>query len=200
MRPAALLLAALLVPALACAARRTVSPPPPDLRAAREAEAAERVAALGRDGDWLVIRGYKPSDDAVVVATNMPFSHGALYDAFRREALEADGSGVHATPLEAFVRKAHRLLLVRPAWAAGGAGERAVARARQHLGRAYDYGGVVGLDDPGKFYCTELVVSVYRDRIPDNERVPPVVAPGQLLYYGTVLYDSGPPPVPAEAP
>jgi len=200
MRPATLLLAALLPLALACAARRTVAPPSPALRDARAAAAAERVAALGQDGDWLVIRGYRRPDDIVATATNMPFSHSALYDAGRWEVLEADGTGVHTLPLSDFVKKAHRLLLVRPAWAAGGAGHEAVGRARALVGKAYDYWGVLGLDDPDKYYCTELVVSVYRDQVPPGEPVPPVVAPGQLLYYGTILYDSGPPPTPRETP
>jgi hypothetical protein len=181
----------------ACTAVRTVVyPPAPDIRAVREAQMLAQVTALGVEGDWLVIRGYKPSDNRVVRFTNMPFSHAALYDATHREVIEAEKQGVHVTPLTDFVKKAWRLLLVRPVWATAGAGAQAVTRGRTLLGKAYDNWGLIGLNDPDKYYCSELVVEVYKGFIPEDEPLPSIIAPGQLLFWGTILYDSGPPEYP----
>jgi hypothetical protein len=182
----------------ACTAVRTVVyPPAPDIRAGREAQMLTQVTALGVDGDWLVIRGYKSTDNFVVRFTSMPFSHVALYDATRREVLEAEKIGVHATPLAEYVKKAWRLLLVRPSWATAGAGVRAVARGRTLVGKTFDYLGLIGLNNPDKYYCSELTLKVYEGSIPADEPIPAVIAPGQLLFWGTILYDSGPPESPA---
>jgi hypothetical protein len=177
-----------------CTAVRTkVQPPAPDVRAAREAQMIAQVTTLGADGDWIVVRGYKKSDNRVVRYTGMPFSHTALYDAARREVIESNKQGVHVTPLADLVPITWRLLLVRPVWATDGAGSRAVMRARALIGKPYDNLGLIGLNDPDKYYCCELILEVYKDRIPADEPLPAIIAPGQFLFWGTILYDSGPP-------
>jgi len=108
----------------------------------------------------------------VVRFTNMPFSHAALYDATNREVIEAEKQGVHVTPLADFVKKAWRLLLVRPSWAATGPGGQAVARGRALIGKPYDNWGLIGLNNPDKYYCCDLILKVYKDRIPTDEPIP----------------------------
>ncbi|RPI79527.1 MAG: hypothetical protein EHM45_02575 [Desulfobacteraceae bacterium] len=174
------------------AVRVKVQPPAPDIRIAREAQMIAQVTTLGADGDWLVVRGYKDSDNRVVRFTGMPFSHTALYDAGRQEVIESNKQGVHITPLADLVHIVWRLLLVRPAWAKDGAGNQAVMRARALIGKPYDNWGLIGLNDPDKYYCSELLLEVYKDCIPADEPMPAIIAPGQFLFWGKILYDSGP--------
>jgi Permuted papain-like amidase enzyme, YaeF/YiiX, C92 family len=153
----------------------------------------DQVLRVAAHGDWLVIRGLHRSDDAVATLTNMPLSHAGLLDLERRQVIEAESVGVHASPLDVFVGKAERLLVVRPIWASEATAHTAIDRARVLIGHNYDYLGLIGLNEPDRYYCTELVLSVYQ---PAGTRLsnsfPPVVAPGQLYHWGTVLYDSGP--------
>ena len=51
------------------------------------AEAKQLLRELGRDGDWLVIRGYHASDNLVSSLTNLPFSHAAVLDTDRDEVI-----------------------------------------------------------------------------------------------------------------
>ncbi len=44
----------------------------------------EAVTSLGRDGDWLVVRGYKPTDDLIAGLVNAPISHVGVLDLGRR--------------------------------------------------------------------------------------------------------------------
>src|SRR5262245_57397278 len=187
---AILIIAALLA---GCAAARIVETPPPvDLRATREAETLAALRALGRNGDWLVTRGYHATDNTVAWLTNKPFSHAAVLDLERDGVVEAEAIGVHTSSLEAFVRKSHRVLLVRPVWSDGESAEAAVRKARAAVGRPYDFLGLIGVGIPEAYYCSELAVEVYRARIRPDDRVPRPVEPGQLPYWGRVLYDSGP--------
>jgi hypothetical protein len=153
----------------------------------------DRVLHVAANGDWLVIRGLHRSDDAVATLTNMPLSHVGVLDLERREVIEAEGVGVHASPLDEFVGKAERLLVVRPVWASETSTRSAIERARGLVGSNYDYLGLIGLNVPDRYYCTELALSVYQPAgsKPPNP-FPPVVAPGQLYHWGTILYDSGP--------
>lgn len=179
---------------LGCAARRPVRPADATTNSRQSQEMARAVDALGRPGDWLAIRGYKSVDDFVASVTDSPVSHAALLDSKSRAVIEADGSGVHVTPLADFVDKAYRLLLIRPLWSGGAAGEEAVAAAKGLVGKQYSYLGTLGLPDKDRYYCTELVIAAYKAHIPKDAGIPPVVAPGQLWFWGRVLYDSGPRP------
>ena len=187
-------LASILLAAAAagCASAPVVTSPPPVARAGGDHEAVREIRARGRDGDWLVIRGYHLSDHFVATVTNSPFSHAAVLDLGRGEAIEAEAKGIHATPLAEFVAKSHRVLLVRPMWGDAAEARVALAKARGWLGRPYDFLGLVGLDVPERFYCTELAIEAYRSLVPAAESIPRPIEPGKLHYWGRILYDSGP--------
>ena len=153
----------------------------------------DEVRRLGRNGDWLVIRGYHATDHLVSVATNTPWSHAAVLDMDRDQVIEAEGMGVHTTPLREFVAKSHRLMLVRANWATDKASIEAVHNARTWVGKRYDFLGLAGLDIPDRYYCSELAVAAYRAYIPSATYIPRPVAPAQLHYWGRILYDSGDP-------
>lgn len=176
-----------------CAATRAVeTPPPPEARAVGDAQTLERVRALGRDGDWLVIRGYHLSDNFVATITNNPFSHAAVLDLERDRVIEAEAKGIHATPLAEFIAKSHRLLLIRPVWSTAASAPAALARARALVGRPYNFIGLVGVDVPESYYCSELALEVYRPFLRAEDVVPRPIEPGKLHFWGRVLYDSGP--------
>ncbi len=160
----------------------------------REARMLEALRTSGQDGDWLVIRGYHATDNLVSTLTNAPFSHAAVLDRVKDQVVEAEGVGIHTTPLADFVKKAQRLMLLRPMWATDPARQvEALAKARSLVGGKYDFSGLVGLDDPGRYYCSELAVAVYRPHVRAGDHVPPVIPPNELHYWATVLWDSGPP-------
>ena len=182
-----------LVLATACSRPVSVAPLPAELQMARETESMEAIRRLGRDGDWLVIRGRHATDNLVSLVTIAPFSHASVLDLGKDQVIEADATGVHATPLPAFLRKAHRLLLVRPVWSREGRPAQAVAKARSLVGRSYDFTGLVGLNVPSSYYCSELAVAVYRPWVRASDHVPPVIPPNELHYWGRILFDSGNP-------
>jgi hypothetical protein len=194
MRPSAVKIGCLVATLLllaACSRPVTVARPAPEARASRDLETLAALRHLGRDGDWLVIRGYHTTDNLVSLVTNAPFSHAGVLDLERQRVLEADAGGVHATPLPDFVAKAHRLLLVRPKWSGEGRGREALLATRARLGRPYDFGGLVGINHPERYYCSELAVAGYRTWVRKSDHVPPVIPPNELYYWGTVLFDTG---------
>lgn len=184
-----------LLPALLLlvACSRPIVVHPPRERVARETRMLEAVTRLGQPGDWLVIRGYHATDHLVSALTNAPFSHAAVLDPEQSQVIEAEGKGLHATPTADFMKKAQRLMLVRAQWAT--TRERqdaAVAKARSLVGRPYDFAGLLGLNVPDRYYCSELAVAVYAPHVSrSRDHLPPVVPPDQLHYWGTVIWDSG---------
>lgn len=166
---------------------------PPADRAAREARALEAVRRLGQPGDWLVIRGYHATDNFVSVATNAPFSHVAVLDPEKDQVIEAEGKGLHTTPLPEFMKKAHRLILMRSQWATTPERQQAaVAKARGYVGKGYDFAGLVGLNVPDRFYCSELAVAVYAPYASRKDYLPPVLPPADMHFWATILWDGGP--------
>jgi cell wall-associated NlpC family hydrolase len=97
---------------------------------------------------------------------------------------------VREIPLEQLVDRNHYVIVVRPTGMTAAQQSLAVARARLQLGTAFDDGGMFGLDDPEKFYCSELVwwASEGRARTTDQ---PVVITPSDLMKYGDVIYWSG---------
>ncbi|MEW6330138.1 MAG: YiiX/YebB-like N1pC/P60 family cysteine hydrolase [Pseudomonadota bacterium] len=156
-------------------------------------EILEALTSLGRNGDWLVIRGYHASDNAVSVLTNTPWSHAAVLDMDNRQVIEAESQGVHVSPLSGFVAKSHRLLLIRPNWSTEKSSFQALGEARSLVGKGYDFMGLAGVNVPDRYYCSELAVAVYKSYIPEDERIPRPVTPAQLHHWGRILYDSGEP-------
>jgi hypothetical protein len=176
-----------------CAIPLVVERPAADVKVARDAEVLASLGRVGRNGDWLVIRGYHITDNLVSAITNMPWSHAAVLDMSRMQVVEADGTGVHETALSDFVAKSHRLILIRPNWSTEQTGMEATERARALAGKRYDFLGLIGLNVPDNYYCSELAVVVYQRHIPTQVRIPRPVAPSQLHFWGRILYDSGDP-------
>lgn len=168
-----------------------VRPPPEAIRAEQTTAWLAAIDDVAEAGDWLVIRGYHPTDNLVVAATNIPLSHVALFDKARREIVEAVGEGVRKKPLEYFVDHSHRLLVIRPKWWSPKAGLAAVRRARKVIGKPYDFLGTIGGGDKDRFYCSELVMLVYNDLYGPSEHIPRVIEPGQMYLFGRILFDSG---------
>lgn len=153
------------------------------------------IRAILRHGDWIVTRGIHKSDNVVASVTNMPLSHAAIYDARHDEVIESEANGVHVTPLVEFLAKSQRVLIMRPMWATSPAvAAGAVDRARDLIGKGYNFTGLVGLNMPDRYYCTELAVAAYEPFMldkPDNP-IPRIIMPGQMYHWGRILYDSGP--------
>lgn len=191
MRLSGPLLVTLLIACASCAAPAAGLKSAPDLRIAQNGRMLRAVESLGRDGDWLVIRGYKPTDDMIAALVNAPISHVGILDFERRQVIEADATGIHATVLEEFVDHSHRLILVRPIWSDLGR-ERALEKARGLIGRSYDFLGLVGADVPNRYYCSELAIRAYAEFQRPYHEVPRVIEPAHLYLWGTVLYDSRP--------
>lgn len=148
-----------------------------------------------RHGDWLVTRGVHGMDNFVASVTRMPLSHASLYDAEYGGVIEADGAGVHRTSLADLVAKSQRVLVIRPMWSTVGNAPIAVERARGWIGKGYNVTGLVGLDTPDRYYCTQVCIEAYRPfmsaEAPGNP-IPQVILPGTMYFWGRILYDSGP--------
>ncbi len=147
----------------------------------------ERVA---RDGDWLLVRSYSaPADWIVTFTSGEEISHAAIYDAKRKTVVEALMPAVQEIPLTRFVGRNHYLIVVRPP---GTDADRsaALARARTKIGTAFDLRGMLGVDRPSNFYCSELVYWAYGvgARDPDGQTI---IVPNEMLEFGEVVYFSG---------
>ena len=106
--------------------------------------------------------------------------------------VEAEGKGVHMTPLNEFVDKSYRLLIIRPRWLNTDNAEKAFSNAEQLVGKNYDFLGTIGFNSPDRYFCSELAVAVYKEWHRPVERFPDVIKPSDLYLYGNVLYDSFP--------
>jgi len=168
---------------------------PPADRHAREVRALQEVTRLGQPGDWLVMRGYHATDNLVAAVTTAPFSHVAVFDPERGQVIEAEGKGLRTAPLADFMHRAHRVILMRPMWATSSERQvAAVEKARTLVGKPYDFTGLVGLNHPDRYYCSELAVVVYAPHASRKDRLPLVIPPGDMHHWATVLWDSGPVP------
>lgn len=149
------------------------------------------IHRVARDGDWLLTRSYYALGDAIAIATRgEDLSHASIYDAQRDTVIEAVGSGVREIPLAELIARNHYVVVVRPAHMTATDQVHALARARSKVGTPFDKAGLFGLDDPAKFYCSELVwwASQTEARSGHSKRV---VTPADLLQYGEVIYWSG---------
>ena len=168
-----------------------VTPPDEATRGPQTDRWLAEVLRIAQDGDWLVVRGYHPTDDLVVAATNIPLSHAAVLDKQHGRIIEAVGEGVRFQELRAFVHGTHRLLIIRPKWWSPKRGARAVRLSQELVGRSYDFLGAVGDPQPESFYCSELAMHVYRKYFNGPEHMPRVIEPGQMYLWGSILWDSG---------
>lgn len=152
---------------------------------------SDDLATEAQDGDIVLRRGYAVLSDMITLLTAGPdMSHAAIYDAQTRTVIEAVDGGVKETNLHDFVSGAHRVMIVRPTDLRWTERRAAVEKARSAIGTPFDYSGFVGLDDPNRFYCSELVVWAI-DARGRGLAVSRLVAPGALVKYGATVYDSG---------
>lgn len=156
--------------------------------------AVEEVRQVLQHGDWLVSRGVHYTDNFVAAMSNAPFSHAAIYDADTDEVIEAENQGVHVTKLADFIAKSQRVMVIRPQWATPDNSTQAVQLARSWIGKGYNLSGLVGLNMPDRYYCTQLVIAAYKPTMtekPDNP-IPWVIKPSQMHHWGRIMYDTGP--------
>lgn len=157
-------------------------------------EYAAVLRGVLRHGDWLVTRGVHGPDNLVASVTRMPLSHASIYDAEQDVIIEAEGVGIHTTPLVDLVAKSQRVLVIRPMWSTEGSAPEAVERARSWIGQGYNFTGLAGVNSPDRYYCTQVCIEAYRPFItaePDNP-IPRIIPPGNMYFWGRILYDSGP--------
>lgn len=167
--------------------------PPDDARLDRAVTAmwTHQIQGVARDGDWLLTRSYYALGDVIAKLTpGVDLSHASIYDAARDTVIEAVGDGVREIPLSELIARNHYVLVVRPAHMTAAEQRASLERARGQLGAAFDKTGMLGFDDPAKFYCSELVwwASEMEQRSGERERI---VTPVDLLKYGEVIYWSG---------
>ncbi len=158
-------------------------------------EQKELIQNALKNGDWLVIRGVKGTDNLIASTTNMPFSHAAVYDLEHHAVIESDMTGVHVTPFEKFLSSSHRVMIVRPMWASDENAKVAVQNARDMIGKKYNFTGLVGINLPESYYCTQVAIESYRPFIkeqPPQNPIPRVISPGRMHHWGRVIYDTGP--------
>lgn len=181
----ALLAVAVLLPACS----QSVLLKRPDDRAADGAVTelwVDEIRARAGHGDILVSRSYSFNGDVITTFTRgEDLSHAALYDAERDMVIESIGSGVREIPLARFVHRNHRVIVLRPAVSEARRAH-AVRRARSQIGAKFDYTGLIGLQDGGRFYCTELVV--WALGLEPESRI---IAPSSMFAYGEVVWVSG---------
>ncbi len=175
-----------------CIARPTVKVSDASLHETQNTQIIESVKSQAITGDWLVTRGYNSADTLVANVTSTSISHVAVYDAESQMVIEAIGNGVLLTPLEEFVNKSYRLLIIRPRWLSDENSEKVISNAKQLVGKNYDFLGTIGFNNPDRYYCSELAVSIYQEWHRPIEKFPGVIKPSDLYLYGSVLYDSKP--------
>jgi hypothetical protein len=150
------------------------------------------VRAVIENADWVIIRGVTGPDNFIGTVTNMPFSHASIYDMENDVVIEANRHGVHETPLTEYLASASRVWIVKPIWATPEIRPLVIAKARELIGRPYDYTGLIGLGLDDSYYCSELAISVWKSFMGDEKAnpIPLVISPGRLHHWGKVVYDS----------
>lgn len=152
---------------------------------------AHDIKRVAQDGDWILSRGYYMTSDAIsAFTTGEDLSHASIYDAKRGTIIEAVSSGVREISVEELLWRNAHVIVVRPSGLTAEQRSRSVERARSRLGTAFDMRGLVGLDDPNKVYCSELVwwASQMEQHTGDDQTI---ITPGELMDYGQVVYWSG---------
>jgi hypothetical protein len=152
---------------------------------------AQEIRNTARDGDWLLSRSYYVVGDVIAIATRgEDLSHAAIYDAKRDMVIESISSGVREVTLLSFVKRNHYVIVVRPANMTAADQAHALTRAKSKVGLPFDFPGMIGIDNPDAWYCSELVwwASQTEARTGRHETV---ITPSDLMKYGEVIYWSG---------
>lgn len=181
---------AALVPAAGCGPSLLVQrPTSPSIDSLYTETWVHQIRSRGRSGDILVRRGYAAISDFFSVVTGDGYSHVGVYDAERGLVYEASAKRVHATPLERFVATSHKVMVVRVAGLTAAERRDIARRARATVGAAYDYGGLLGFDDPERFYCTELA-SWAAQATERGLAAGALVTVGDVRTWGPVLFEA----------
>jgi hypothetical protein len=162
-------------------------PADPRVNRALERVWVEDIHRVARSGDWILSRSYSVAGDVISVTPGEAVSHASIYDAERGTVIEAISPVVREVPLAQLLGRNRFVYVVRPYGQAPEDGRRAVARARAKLGADFDYAGVMGLDRPEAFYCSELVA--WASGVPLGDQL--VVTPSELFEMGELVYFSG---------
>lgn len=149
------------------------------------------IEERGGNGMWLVSRGYRGGDDFVALVTCSRYSHVGILDHEKSEVIESLWSGNVATPLQEFLRLSHRVVLVRPKGWTAEKGALALNKAREKLGKKYDFCGLIGFPSTNRWYCSELAAWCW-GRPSDRAGPWHVIHPRRHLKMGDVLFSSGP--------
>lgn len=152
---------------------------------------ADDLRIHARNGDWLLTRAYYATSDVIAkAAPGEDLSHASMYDADRGMVIESVSSGVREIPVKDFLSRNHFVIVVRPSNMTAAEGTAALARAKSKIGAKFDATGMFGIDNPDRFYCSELVywASETEARSGMSERI---VTPSNLMKYGEVVYWSG---------
>lgn len=175
----------------ACSGKGYLKNPNPIISDLQDCERLRYILKHAHEGDWFLIRGYHQVDDTVSDLTGGLFSHASVYDKQKNEVIESDRTGVHTTKLLDFIQSAHRLIVIRPVWSNRRTSKKAVLHARELIGKPYNFTGVIGISTPDTYYCSQLVVEIYRPFFRKKDHFPPIITPLSLLGWGKVIYDSG---------
>jgi len=175
-----------------CVAEPLVKRDAPDVHNLQTELIYSKVINHLQHGDWIVIRGYHATDNLVAIATGIPLSHVGVYDKEHNAVIEAEGVGVHSTRLVDFIDKSYRVLVIRPRWSTPERSHIAVEKARDLVGKDYDFLGTIGFNNPSRYYCSELAVDIYNEWHVSTEKIPLVIKPGELYLWGGIIYDSMP--------
>jgi hypothetical protein len=175
-----------------CFAQPPIRTSESDIHQAQTLKYEQEIRKAALTGDWLVTRGYHATDTLVANVTGIPLSHVGVYDSEGDQVIEAEGKGIHATPLSEFINKSYRLLLIRPKWSTPETRYKAIGLARALIGKSYDFLGTIGFNFPSRYYCSELAIEIYKEWHGQSEHLPKVITPGELYLWGTILYDSLP--------
>ena len=176
-----------------CSAGSMVVQRPTDSRVNREVTVlwAKDIRRVARTGDWILTRSYSLVGDAITAGTGgESVSHASIYDARTGTIIEAVGGGVREVPLEDLLDRNRHAIVVRPAGLSHDERVASVDRARSALGVAFDYSGLIGVDRPDRFYCSELVYWAAGIEARTGER-PRIITPSGLIGHGEVVYYSG---------
>ena len=150
----------------------------------------EAIESKGGNGMWLVSRGYRRGDDLVAISTFSSYSHVGILDHEKGEVIESLWGGNVVTPLDKFLHISHRVVLVQPESWTPEKGSKALAKARDQLGKKYDFCGLLGFPSTKRWYCSELAAWSWGRQ---SDRIGPwhVIHPRRHLKMGDILFESG---------
>lgn len=151
---------------------------------------SEEIQRVAQDGDWILTRSYSLVGDVITLTTaGESVSHGSIYDAERGMIIEAVRPTVHAVPLDDLLDRNRYAIVVRPSGLSAEQRRQSLVRARGQIGTKFDVGGLVGLDNASRFYCSELLFwAAGMDEQFDKTLV---ITPAELMDMGEVIYFSG---------